>query len=81
MIVCSSPMRWESGATEMRAERREVKILFADLVGCTRVSQVLDPGIMVPLVNAYFRAMSAVISAHHGHVSRVIDDGLLALRR
>jgi len=71
--------RFAAGATELKPERRDVTILFADLVGFTPLSEVLDPGVMVPLLNGYFRAMSSAIGAHHGHVSRIMGDGLLAL--
>lgn len=61
------------------AERKEVTVLFADLVGFTALSENLDPGVLVAVLNGYFERMSRVISEHRGHVSKFIGDGLLAL--
>jgi len=67
----------EPGAAEF--ERRIVSVLFADLVGFTRLSESLDPAILVQILNDYFTCMSRVISDHRGHVSKFIGDGILAL--
>jgi class 3 adenylate cyclase len=61
------------------AERREVTVLFADLVGFTPLSEALDPELLVRVLNDYFARMSAVISDHRGHVAKFIGDGLMAL--
>lgn len=67
-----------SGAST-RSERRDVTVLFADLVGFTAMSETLEPEVLATILNGYFRAMSAAISENHGHVSKFIGDGLLAL--
>lgn len=61
------------------ADRKDVTILFADLVGFTRMSEGLDPAVLVEILNGYFRRMSRVIADHRGHVSKFIGDGILAL--
>ncbi len=53
--------------------------MFADLVGFTPLSERVDPAILVPILNDYFTRMSRVIRDHHGHVSRLMGDGLMAL--
>jgi class 3 adenylate cyclase len=65
--------------TPSDAERREVTVLFADLVGFTPLSEALDPEVLVRLLNDYFARMSTVISDHRGHVAKFIGDGLMAL--
>lgn len=67
------------GATEITPERREVTVMFADLVGFTGLSEQIDPAVLVPVLNDYFSRMSRVIREHHGHVSRIMGDGLMAL--
>jgi adenylate cyclase len=67
------------GAKEIAPERREVTIMFADLVGFTPLSEHVDPAALIPVLNDYFRRMSRVIRDHHGHVSRIMGDGLMAL--
>jgi len=61
------------------AERREVTVLFADLVGFTALSEQLDPDVLVAVLNEYFVRMSRVIGEHRGHVAKFIGDGLMAL--
>lgn len=61
------------------AERREVTVLFADLVGFTALSDRVDPGTLVQILNGYFERMSQAISEHRGRVSAFIGDGVLAL--
>ncbi len=63
----------------VRGERREVTVLFADLVGFTAMSEKIDPAALVQVLNGYFEAMSRAITANRGHVSKFIGDGILAL--
>lgn len=60
-------------------ELRQVTILFADLRGFTAMSERLDPAVTVELLNGYFAHMIATIEQHHGHVTELVGDGLLAL--
>lgn len=60
-------------------ERREVTALFADLVGFTPIAERTDPDVLVRVLNGYYERMSAAIAAHHGHLSTLIGDGILAL--
>jgi adenylate cyclase len=64
---------------EARGEKREVAVLFADLVGFTALAEALDPPVLVRVLNGYFARMSTAISEHRGHVSKFIGDGILAL--
>jgi adenylate cyclase len=61
------------------AERKQVTVLFADLVSFTALSEVLAPEVLVSVLNEYFVRMSRVIGEHRGHVSKFIGDGLMAL--
>jgi len=61
------------------AERKQVTVLFADLVSFTALSEALDPDVLVGVLNEYFVRMSRVIGEHRGHVSKFIGDGLMAL--
>ncbi len=60
-------------------ERKEVTVLFADLVGYTSLSETLDPNVLVRILNGYFERMNRIITDHRGHVSTLIGDGILAL--
>ena len=61
------------------AEKKDVTILFADLVSFTRLGEQLPPDVLVRVLNDYFARMSRVLTEHRGHVSKFIGDGLLAL--
>jgi len=63
----------------VRGERREVTVMFADLVGFTALSERTEPEALVQILNGYFEAMSRAITANRGHVSKFIGDGILAL--
>ena len=63
----------------LQASRRMVTVLFADLKGFTALSDRMDPEHMLPILNGYFRAMTGRIVEHHGRVTELIGDGLLAL--
>jgi adenylate cyclase len=71
--------RLSGGASDIPPSHREVTVMFADIVGFTRLSEELEPAVMVPVLNDYFELMSRVIREHHGHVSRIMGDGLMAL--
>ena len=60
-------------------ERKEVTVLFSDLVGFTPLSESVDPSTLVRILNGYFERMSRAITAHQGHISTLIGDGILAL--
>jgi class 3 adenylate cyclase len=60
-------------------ERKEVTVLFADLVGFTPLAESVDPSVLVRVLNGYFERMSRAIAAHQGHLSTLIGDGILAL--
>ncbi len=62
-----------------RGERKEVTVLFADLVGFTPLTERVDPAMLVKILNGYFERMSRAIIEHQGHISTLIGDGILAL--
>lgn len=60
-------------------EKRDVTVLFADLVGFTALSERLEPAVLVRILNGYFDRVSRAVAEHHGHVSKFIGDGVLVL--
>lgn len=59
------------------AERRQLTVLFCDLVGSTEISARLDPEDWREVVGGYQRVAGEVIARYGGHVAQYLGDGLL----
>jgi class 3 adenylate cyclase len=59
------------------AERRQLTVMFCDLVDSTRLSSQLDPEDYRDMVRAYQRVCSEVITRFDGHIAQLLGDGLL----
>ena len=60
------------------ADRRQLTVVFCDLVGSTPLSTRLDPEDMRQVIHAYQDACSGVLARYDGFVSRFFGDGILA---
>ena len=60
------------------AERRQLTVMFTDLVGSTALSTKLDPEDLREIISAYHRRCAEVIVKHGGFVARYMGDGVLA---
>jgi class 3 adenylate cyclase/predicted ATPase len=59
------------------AERRQLTVMFCDLVGSTALSGRLDPEDLREVINAYHRTVAAAVAGFDGFVSRYMGDGVL----
>jgi len=59
------------------AERRQLTVMFVDMVGSTRLSTELDPEDMRQLLLDYQRVVSAAVERFGGHIARYFGDGVL----
>jgi class 3 adenylate cyclase len=59
------------------AERRQLTVLFCDLVDSTRLASQLDPEEWREVVRAYQETCAKVIARFDGHVAQYLGDGLL----
>src|SRR6516165_1188795 len=59
------------------AERRQLTVMFCDLVDSTKLSAQLDPEEYREVVRAYQGACSEVIQRFEGHIAQLLGDGLL----
>jgi class 3 adenylate cyclase/predicted ATPase len=59
------------------AERRQLTVLFCDLVGSTALSAQLDPEDLREVVRAYQDTCAKVIARFEGHIAQYLGDGLL----
>src|SRR5271165_7164350 len=60
------------------AERRQLTVVFCDLVGSTALSARLDPEDMREVIRAYYDACSGAIARYDGFVAKFMGDGVLA---
>jgi class 3 adenylate cyclase/predicted ATPase len=60
------------------AERRQLTVLFCDLVGSTELSARLDPEDMGRVIRAYQGCCAGVVERWGGHVAKYMGDGVLA---
>ena len=60
------------------AERRQLTVLFCDLVGSTAISAGLDPEDMREVITAYQNCCAEIVSQFGGHVAKFMGDSVLA---
>ncbi len=76
----SPPLQPEATPTMPRtpdAERRQLTVLFCDLVDSTALASQLDPEELREVVRAYQETCAKVIARFEGHVAQYLGDGLL----
>jgi len=59
------------------AERRQLTVMFCDLVDSTALSGQLDPEDLREVIQAYQRVCAEVINHFDGHIAQLLGDGLL----
>ncbi len=60
------------------AERRQLTVMFCDLVGSTALSHRLDPEDLRDVMRRYQDAVAGVVARYEGHVAKFLGDGVLA---
>src|SRR5262245_52224395 len=69
---------WANGRPELvEATRRQLTVMFCDLVGSTALSQQLDPEELTDVLTAYQDTCAQVIQHFDGHIGRYVGDALL----
>src|SRR2546425_5489646 len=69
-----------AGSAEQKkpeGERRQLTVMFCDLVGSTALSGQLDPEELREVIRAYQEACAGVIHRYEGHIAQYLGDGLL----
>ena len=65
----------ESARTQ--GERRQLTVMFCDLVGSTALSEQLDPEELQTLVRTYQEVSAQVIERYEGYIAQYLGGGLL----
>ncbi|HVB90852.1 MAG TPA: adenylate/guanylate cyclase domain-containing protein [Acidimicrobiales bacterium] len=69
----------EQGRVTLGGERREVGIVFVDVIGSTNLAQSSSPEAVVELLNHFFAAVVRVVAAEGGWVNKFEGDGALCV--
>jgi len=63
---------------QLSAERRQLTVMFCDLVGSTALSTRLDPEDLREIISAYHQRCAELITKYGGFVARYLGDSVLA---
>jgi class 3 adenylate cyclase/predicted ATPase len=64
-------------SSEDRAERRQVTVMFSDLVGSTALSARMDPEDFREVISAYQNSVAETVGRFGGFVAKYMGDGVL----
>ncbi|WP_217360279.1 AAA family ATPase [Ruegeria sp. HKCCA5463] len=59
------------------AERRQLTVMFIDLVGSTAISQKLDPEDLAEVLRLFKETCAAAVAAFDGHIASYYGDGIM----
>ena len=71
------PRRCMKRAPKTRAERRQVTVMFSDLVGSTALSARMDPEDLREVISAYQKCVAETVQRFGGFVAKYMGDGVL----
>lgn len=69
----------DGGMRVPQPERRQLTVMFCDLVGSTALSRSMDPEDLLDVYRHFRDACTDIIASYGGHVSRFMGDGILVL--
>jgi class 3 adenylate cyclase len=72
-----APLAASGDAVSAGGERRQLTVMFCDLVGSTALGERLDPEELGKLLHAYRTLCADVIARYDGFVARYVGDGIL----
>jgi class 3 adenylate cyclase/predicted ATPase len=72
-----APLPSTTPASQDAAERRQVTVMFSDLVGSTALSVRMDPEDMREVISAYQKCVAETVRRFGGFVAKYMGDGVL----
>src|SRR5262250_2596380 len=76
-LSASEPTSVVTAAASNDAERRQLTVMFCDLVGSTPLSTRFDPEDLRELIGVYHRAVADTVARFAGFVAKYMGDGVL----
>jgi class 3 adenylate cyclase len=81
LAVTTAPSPKPAPAAESKpqetAERRQVTVMFSDLVGSTALSARMDPEDLREVISAYQKCAAETVSRFGGYIAKYMGDGVL----
>ncbi|MCE2487144.1 MAG: zinc ribbon domain-containing protein [Desulfurellaceae bacterium] len=74
---CGTALTPVSGMARPAAERRQLTVLFCDVVGSTRLAEQLDPEELRDVIRSYQELCAEVVAGFAGYIAQYLGDGLL----
>ena len=71
------PVAELSRSPKTTAERRQVTVMFSDLVGSTALSARMDPEDLREVISAYQKCVAETVRRFGGFVAKYMGDGVL----
>jgi class 3 adenylate cyclase/predicted ATPase len=76
--VAAQPAPSAAPVVQDSAERRQLTVMFCDLVGSTALSGRLDPEDLRGIIGSYHRCCAELVERNSGFVAKYMGDGVLA---
>ncbi|HEX7384964.1 MAG TPA: adenylate/guanylate cyclase domain-containing protein [Burkholderiaceae bacterium] len=77
IATLAAPPAAPAPAAAADAERRQLTVMFCDMVGSTQLATRLDPEDLQRVVREHHAAVAAAVAAYEGHVAQLLGDGVL----
>src|SRR6266581_3706368 len=71
------PTPTRSQVATPEAERRQLTVMFCDLVGSTPLAEKLDPEDLRAVIQEYQKTCVAEVNRYEGHIAKYLGDGIL----
>ncbi|MDQ2939892.1 MAG: AAA family ATPase [Actinomycetota bacterium] len=69
----------QAAAAQLTGERKQVTVLFADVMGSMELAERTDPERWQTIMDGFFRALAAAVHRFEGTVDKFTGDGIMAL--
>jgi adenylate cyclase len=63
---------------KLGGEEREITVFFSDIAGFTGISESMEPGRVVEMLNDYQKSMTDVVFKYDGYLDKYIGDAIMA---
>jgi class 3 adenylate cyclase len=77
LAASNPPPRAGEGRVGAEAERRQLTVMFCDLVGSTALSARLDPEDLREIIGTYHHCVAETVARFDGFVAKYMGDGVL----